>query len=113
MGDSLGKGGKGASRVDGHVALPPVSAVPFHLSRNSSPLLPYPVNDGKLYGKERQLLWWLLGAGMQQLALPTINTCYGGKDEEGRIGLCSMMVELSFLSDRTKLVLQSPNHTRS
>jgi hypothetical protein len=45
----------------------------------------------------------LLGASRQELALSTIKRCYGDEDTAGRIGLCSMMVELSFLSDSTGL----------
>jgi hypothetical protein len=62
-----------------------------------------------------------VGPSRQELALPTINGCYGGKDMAGRIGLCSVVVELSLLSNRTslasagqlKLVLQPPNDTRT
>jgi hypothetical protein len=59
----------------------------------SATLLAYPVD----VGKARQLLWLVLGASRQQLALPKINSDYGGKDTAGLTQ-----------AGQVQLVLQSP-----
>jgi hypothetical protein len=87
-----------APRADVHVAHSSAFVFPIHLTWYSTLLFPHLIDDGKLYGKERDLLWLLLfGASRQGLVLPAINGCYGSKDNSVRNELCSLIGRDEFL----------------